>query len=188
MKGQTRSIVRAVILAAGVAVLWGALSVAASQVAAAPDDKPKPPPKDVDVQAYVIMASKDELPRTDPALKEIADLLMKRFKGVFNQFRFHNSLKGEVKLEKTTSFPVIENYYLKVTYLGVKDDKDRGRMISLSWRLVKRTQVTEDGKKKTRETSVAGPFNVNVVRGNFFLFGGPEVKKETMILAVRVLN
>lgn len=187
MKATIGPMTRTWIAALAACAVLATAACSSARAQPAPEDKPKPP-KSVEVETYVIMASMGTPEHVDPSLKEVAELLKKRFKDVFNRFRRHNRLTGDVKLEKTADFALIDNYHLKVTYNGVKDDAERGRMIMVSWRLVRTTEVEEEGKATVKETTVAGPFNVNVIPGSFFLFGGPEVNQETMILAIRVLK
>jgi len=153
--------------------------------AAQQDDKPKAP-KSVEVQAYVILASKGEVEHVDPALKELAELLQKRFKDQFNRFRLYKQPHDEVKLDKASYLALAEAYYLKVNYTGVTTGQPE--MVKLTLTVVKRIAETAGGKTETREVTVGAPLSINVVRGKFILIGGPAIGQETMILAVRVVK
>jgi len=165
------------------AVLAGAWPTAAP--AWADGDKPKPP-KSIDVQALVIMASKGKVEHVDPSLGEVAGLLRKNFAGMFNRFRLHRTAGDDVKLEKSVTLALIDKYHLKAAYDGANTDDPKQVKIRLTCTLVKRVPVTVDGKKKTKDVPVAGPIRYTVPRGLFCLIAGPKVETETMILAVRV--
>ena len=172
---------------AGAAVVCAALACGgpAGTVRADGDEKPKPP-KSVGVQALVIMASKGKDADVDSSLGEIAGLLEKNFAGMFNRFHLRRTAGGDVKLEKTATLALIDNYHLKAAYDGAEVDDRKQVKIRLTCTLVKRVQVTENGKKKDKDVPVAGPIRYTVPPGLFCLIAGPKVGDETMILAVQV--
>ena len=191
MSARCRELARrflVLVLAAG-----GVAGLAAPAFADDKDKEPPKPPKSVEVQTFVILASKGETEHIDPSLKELAELLKQRFKDQLNRFRLHKSLQGDVKLdpgkgEKTASFALIEDFYLKVAYHGIKKEPDGPEMIRLSLALVRVVEETKDDKTTKKEVRIIGPLGVNVVRERFILLGGPKVGNETLILAIRVLK
>jgi len=149
------------------------------------DEKPKPP-KSADVQILVIMASRGKVGHVDSSLSEIAGLLEKNVPGMFNRFRLHRTAGDDVRLEKTATFALIDNYHLKAAYDGIDAGDDKQVRFRMTYTLVKRIQVTEDGKKKDKDVPVAGPIRYTVPPGLFCLIAGPKVGEETMVLAVQV--
>ena len=144
-------------------------------------EKPKPEqkPKSITLQVYVIMASKAAKPHADASLKELAGLLKGKFAARFNHFTLHRLAKESIKLGKKRRIALAADYHLKAEYRDAKAAR-----IVLAWHLVR--LVTAAGK--TREVGVAGPHPVTVLRGKFFLIGGPQVGDKTMILAIRVMK
>jgi len=175
-------------LLARVALILGVVAAgsAGSRALAQEKEPPKPPPKSVEIQVFVILASKGEVDYADPSLKELAELLKRDSKGQFNRFRLHKSPQAEVKLSTTTYFGLIENYHLKATYSGVKAEQPE--MVQLSLSIVRREQGSVGGKDEIRETPVLGPLGINIVRDKFVLIGGPQIGDDKLILAVRVLK
>jgi len=157
----------------------------AGNVRADGDEKPKPP-RSVDIQALVIMASRGKVGHVDSSLSEISGLLEKNFAGMFNRFRLHRTANDDVRLEKTATLALIGDYYLKAAYDGIDVGANKQVKIRLRYTLVKRIQVTENGKKKDKDVPVAGPIRYTVAPGLFCLIAGPKVGEETMILAVQV--
>ena len=169
----------------GLAALAAACVLAgtmASVGTAAGQDKPaeKAPPASVQVEAVVILASKGEKEQVDEGLKGIADLLKNKFKDQFNVFRHGGNPSGKVELNKTISLSLLaaQKLSLKVSYEGVKGED----MVSLRLSIVK-TEVVDE---KPVERNVLGPLGVALTRGQYLLLGGPQVGKETLIVAVRV--
>jgi hypothetical protein len=169
-------------LAAAVCLL--ALAWSAAGVRAADGEAPPKPPKSVTVQAHVIMASRGKVPHVDDGLKHVADLLTGTFGRMFNRFRLHTTVSDDVKLEKSATLHLIEKYHLKTTYRGAAD---KNRKIQVAYSVVKRIQVTEDGKTKDKDIPLT-TVNYTVPRGLFVTIAGPKVGDETMILAIRVLK
>jgi len=176
-----------VALAKGAAALFltGIASWPAAPAMAQQGEQPKPPPKSVEVQAFVILASKGEVDYADPSLKELAELLRSQFKDQFNRFRLHKVPHEEVRLDKTAYLSLVENYHLKVTYTGV--EAEQPEKVRLSLAIVRRVQEVVGGKVETRETTFVA-FKISIVRDKFFLMTGPQVGDEKVILAVRVLK
>ncbi len=161
-------------------------------------EKPEAPPESVKVQTLVILASKGKVPHEDENLKELAKILKKRFKGQFNRFRLHKETKTGLKLQppsesgsKPQRGPVtvrlIDDYRLKLSYLGVKRPKgdEKPAMVTLGISVVKAVETIEDEKKVVKEKTVIPPIRPSVVPGLFVLIGGPRVGEETLVLAVR---
>jgi len=141
--------------------------------------KPEQKPKSITLQVYVIMASKAAKPHADASLKELAGLLKGKFGTRFNHFTLHRSAKDSIKLGKKRRIALAADYHLKAEYRDAKAAK-----IVVGWHLVR--LVTIAGK--TREVNVSGQNASTVLRGKFFLIGGPQVGDKTMILAVRVIK
>ncbi len=158
---------------------------ARSNVSARAAELPKEP-KSVEVQVFVIMASKGEVEHTDAALKELSELMKSEFN--FNRFRLHKSSQAEIKKDKASPFQLVSDYMLWGTYLGANKSNPAGA-VNLSLKLV-RTEETTDAKgvKKKVDRAFAPKLTYALMRDRFILIGGPQVGEETMILAIRVMK
>lgn len=143
------------------------------------------PPDAIGVEIHVIMASKGKVEHVDASLKEVAALLKRGFKSMFNRFRLHRTVPGNVALKKESTIGLIDKYYLRVTYRGVQVSEDKSQKVQVTYALLKRVKVTVDGKTKDKDV-VLQSVNYTVPRGLFVLIAGPKVGEETMILAIRV--
>jgi hypothetical protein len=186
MNSPSRMIVRAA-LAMIVAV---ALSLCLAWPAAAQDQPAPPappaPPKSISVQAHVIMASKAQMPHVEDSLKEVAELLQKRFKDMFNRFRLHKTASGETKLKESQTLALVDKYHLKVAYnASVEDPEKKEQKYQVTYTLMRRVQVTEGEKTVTKDEEIQ-PVQYTVAPGVFVLMAGPTVGEETLILAIRV--
>lgn len=183
-------------LAVGVVLAWSqslsaagtsasSADAARSNVSARAPEFPKEP-KAVEVQVFVIMASKGEVEHTDAALKELADLLKSQFN--FNRFRLHKSSQAEIRRDKPSPFQLISDYLLWGTYLGVNKSNPEGA-VNLNLKLV-RTEETTDAKgvKKKVDKAITPKLTYALLRDRFILIGGPQLGEETMILAIRVMK
>jgi phosphate-selective porin len=177
MRHWTRAVVKYVVVGTVVAVFlaWG---LPARSLRAAPPDA-------ISVETHVIMASKGKVEHVDASLKEVAVLLKRGFKGVFNRFRLHRTVTADVVLQKENTVGLIDKYYLRVKYRGAKTQEDKSQKMQVTYTLLKRVKVTVDGKIKDKDV-VLQSVNYTVPPGLFVLIAGPKVGEETMILAIRV--
>ena len=188
--GLAAALAVVVVLALGVA-LRAAPNVPTSAEPARSNEPARPPefpkePKAVEVQVFVIMASKGEVEHTDSALKELADLMKTEF--TFNRFRLHKSSQSEIRKDKASPFQLISDYTLWGTYLGASKINPAG-VVNLSVKLVRTEEVTDSkGVKKKVDKSITPKLTYALMRDRFILIGGPQVGEETMILAIRVMK
>lgn len=183
MNAPSPTLARRIALAAAVCFALALWPVRAR----AQDEAPKPP-KSISIQAHVIMASKAKLPHVEDSLKEVAGLLQKNLAGLFNRFRLHRTVSGEIKLEKSDTLALIDKYYLKVAYRGATwDAEKKEQKFQVTYTLVKRTQVVVDGVTKDKDEEIQ-PVMYTVAPGLFVLIAGPKVNEETLVLAVRIVK
>lgn len=145
-------------------------------------------PKSVTVETRVIMASKGEVAKVDNGLDEVADLLKKMYGRMFNRFRLHQTVSGDVELKKDRTFSLVDNYHLKVGYRGATVDAETGeaKKVELSVLVVRRVPVRDGGGKTYRDEPVGAALTYTLPRGYFVLIGGPKVDNQHVILAIRV--
>lgn len=188
MNSPSRMMAGAAVVMTAVLALCTCLS---GPVAAQDQPAPPTPPaasKSISVQAHVIMASKAQMPHVEDSLKEVADLLQKRFKDIFNRFRLHKTASGEVKLKESQTLALVDKYHLKVTYNAlVEDTEKKEQKHQVTYTLVRRVQVTEGEKTVTKDEEIQ-PVQYTVAPGVFVLMAGPTVGEETLILAIRVVK
>jgi len=166
---------RVVGLAVAVFLAWG---LPARSLRAAP-------PEAISVETHVILASRGKVEHVDASLKEVAVLLKRNFKGMFNRFRLHRTVTGDVPLLKENTVGLVDKYHLRVKYRGVQTAEDKSQKIQVTYTLLKRVKVTVDGKTTDKDV-VLQSVNYTVPRGLFVLIAGPKVGEETLILAIRV--
>jgi hypothetical protein len=111
-------------------------------------------PKTIEVQVFVIMASKGEVEHTDAALKELADLFKSKFD--FNRFRLHKSSQSEIRRDKPAPFQLVSDYLLWGTYLGANKSNPAGA-VNLNLKLVRTEEVTDARGPGRRWTSRSRP-------------------------------
>lgn len=173
---------RCCILLASVAT---ALLAMAAVVAGQEGDRQEaPPPKAVEVEAYVIMASHGEKPHVDPKLKEIAELL----EGVphFNRFHYHDVVDTDVELKKAGRLPLVANYFLEAGYNGIERREGKPDRLLITLTPVKSVEVEKDGKKTVKYVPVTSSISFRVPWNVYVPVVGPEVEGKTVIMAVRI--